>query len=53
MSLLVQRPDVREFRKRFRWLTLAVLILFLAVVGRLVQLQLVLGEDYAAIAREK
>ncbi len=52
MSLLVQRPDVREFRKRFRWLTLAVLILFLAVVGRLVQLQLVLGEDYAAIARE-
>lgn len=52
MSLLVQRPDVSEFRRRFRWLTLVVLLLFLSVVGRMVQLQLVLGEDYAAIARE-
>lgn len=52
MSLLVPRPDVREFRKRFRWLTLAVLVLFLTVTGRMLQLQVLLGEDYASIARD-
>jgi penicillin-binding protein 2 len=52
VSLLVQRPDVSEFRKRFRWLTVVVLVLLLAVVGRMVQLQLLLGDEYAAIARE-
>lgn len=52
MSLLVQRPDVSEFRRRFRWLTLVVLVAFLAIVGRVVQLQLVHGADYQAIAKE-
>ncbi len=52
MSLLVQRPDVGEFRKRFRWLTLFALLVFLTVAGRMLQLQLVLGDDYSAIARE-
>ncbi len=52
MSLLVQRPDVSEFRKRFRWLTLFALIIFLTAGGRMVELQLVLGDDYSAIAHE-
>jgi penicillin-binding protein 2 len=52
MSLLVQRPDVSEFRRRFRWLTLFAVVCFLALGGRLIQLQLLHGEDYSAIARE-
>ncbi len=52
MSLLVQRPDVGEFRKRFRWLTLFAFIVFMTAAGRMLELQLVLGDDYAAIARE-
>ena len=52
MSLLVQRPDVSEFRRRFRWLTLVVVVAFLAIVGRVVQLQLVHRADYQAIAKE-
>ncbi len=52
MSLLVQRPDVSEFRKRFRWLTLVVLLAFMALAGRVVQLQLIHGADYQAIAKE-
>lgn len=52
MSLLVQRPDVSEFRKRFRWLTLFAILCFLAIGARAVQLQLLHGDDYRAIARE-
>lgn len=52
MSLLVQRPDVSEFRKRFRWLTLVVFVAFLTIAGRVVQLQLVHSADYQAIAKE-
>ena len=52
MSLLVQRPDVSEFRRRFRWLTLFAILCFGAIAGRAVQLQLVFSDDYQAIARE-
>jgi penicillin-binding protein 2 len=52
VSLLVQRPDVSEFRKRFRWLTLVVLVAFLAIGARVVQLQLLHSADYQAIAKE-
>jgi penicillin-binding protein 2 len=52
MSLLVQRPDVSEFRRRFRWLTLFVVLCFLALAGRAVQLQLLHHDDYQAIVRE-
>jgi penicillin-binding protein 2 len=52
MSLLVQRPDVSEFRRRFRWLTFFVLICFLGIGGRLIQLMLFYSDDYGAIARE-
>ncbi len=52
MSLLVQRPDVSEFRRRFRWLMLFAVVCFLAIAGRAFQLQLVHADDYRAIARE-
>ncbi len=52
MSLLVQRPDVSEFRRRFRWLTLFAILCFLAIAGRMLQLQLIHSDDYQAIARE-
>jgi penicillin-binding protein 2 len=52
VSLLVQRPDVSEFRRRFRWLMLFAALCFVAIGGRAFQLQLLYSEDYQAIARE-
>ena len=44
MAFLVQRSDVGEFRRRYRWMVLFVLAAFLVLVGRLAQLQLFEGE---------
>lgn len=52
MTLLVPRSDVGEFRKRYKWLALAVFVAFGAVVVRLFQLQVLSGAEYAAIAHE-
>jgi penicillin-binding protein 2 len=52
MTFLVQRSDVGEFRRRYRWLVLAVLAVFLVMIGRLVQLQLVEGDVHRAQARK-
>ncbi len=52
MSLFVQRSDVTEFRKRFRFIALAMALLFLALLGRLFQLQILETDDNKAIARE-
>ena len=51
-DLLVQRSDVGEFRKRFKWLVLVSFLAFGAIVVRLFQLQVMSGADYAAIAHE-
>ncbi len=51
MSLLVQRADVSEFRKRFGWLTLFALVCFIVLGARLFQLQLLHAEEYRSIAR--
>jgi penicillin-binding protein 2 len=51
-NLLVPRSDVGEFRKRYKWMALFVFLAFACVVGRLFQLQIVSGADYAAIAHE-
>ena len=51
-DLLVARSDVGEFRRRYKWMGLFVSLAFLTVVGRLFQLQVVDGTDYAAIAHE-
>ena len=49
--MLVQRSDVGEFRRRYRWLVLFVLLLFMVLIGRLAQLQVVEGDLHRAQAR--
>ncbi|HTQ02608.1 MAG TPA: penicillin-binding protein 2, partial [Polyangiaceae bacterium] len=51
MRLFVQRSDVGEFRRRYRWMVLAVVVAFMALIGRLVLLQLVEGDVHRAQAR--
>lgn len=51
-DLLVARSDVGEFRKRYRWLALSSVVVFLVIIGRLFQLQVIEGEGYAEIAHE-
>lgn len=51
-SLLVPRSDVSEFRKRYRWLALVAFLAFAIVVGRLFQLQVLNGTEYAQTAHE-
>ena len=51
VRLFAQRSDVGEFRRRYRWMVLLVLGFFVAITGRLVQLQLVDGEVHRAQAR--
>jgi penicillin-binding protein 2 len=52
VSLLGQRPDVGEFRKRYPWMALVVLSLMGVLVVKLFLLQVVRHEENAAIARE-
>jgi penicillin-binding protein 2 len=51
-NLLVPRSDVGEFRRRYKWMALVTILAFAVVVGRLFQLQVLEGSDYAAIAHE-
>jgi penicillin-binding protein 2 len=46
------RSDTGEFKRRFRWIALGMAVLFLGLVVRLFQLQIVEGEDHRASARE-
>lgn len=49
---LVPRSNASELRHRFRWLGVVAFLAFFALLARLVQLQLVLGGEYAATAHE-
>jgi len=51
VSVLVQRSDVGEFRRRYKWMVLFVIIAFIALLVRLFQLQIINGDDYRAEAR--
>jgi penicillin-binding protein 2 len=51
VRIFVQRSDVGEFRRRYRWMVLVVIACFLALVGRLIQLQLIEGDVHRAQAR--
>ncbi|HVW28963.1 MAG TPA: penicillin-binding protein 2 [Polyangiaceae bacterium] len=51
MSFLVQRSDVGEFRRRYSWLVLVVLVAFTGLVAKLVQLQIVEADLHRAQAR--
>jgi len=52
MEFLVQRSDVSEFRRRYRWMILAVVATFLVLTARMVQLQIVEGEVHRLEARQ-
>ncbi|MCA9593689.1 MAG: penicillin-binding protein 2 [Myxococcales bacterium] len=51
MTILVQRSDVGEFRRRYRWMVLFALVVMLVLIGRLVQLQVVEAELHKSQAR--
>ena len=46
------RSDVSEFRRRFRWIGLGMVVLFLGLLGRLFQVQVLDAEENKAIAHE-
>lgn len=50
MNRLIARPDAGDFRRRSRWMVLAVLVAFGVLFGRLVQLQVVEAERHRAQA---
>lgn len=52
MTGFIQRSDTSEFRRRFRWIGLFMVVGFLVMMGRLFQLQVLEGEEYRAIAVE-
>jgi len=51
VTILVQRSDVGEFRRRYRWMVLVVVAAFLTLIGRMVQLQIIEGDMHRAQAR--
>jgi penicillin-binding protein 2 len=51
VSFFVQRSDVGEFRRRYSWLVLAVLVAFFGLGAKLVQLQIVEADAHRAQAR--
>jgi len=51
-NLLVPRSDVGEFRRRYKWMALFATLGFAAVLARLVQLQVIDGAQYSAVAHE-
>ncbi len=52
MSLLSVRREVGEFRKRYRWMALFVVVIFSVLLGRMMQLQIRNHDEYAEIAHE-
>jgi penicillin-binding protein 2 len=52
VTLLSQRREVGEFKKRYKWMTLVVLSTFGILAGRAIQLQVLEHDHYATIARE-
>src|SRR5262252_5517799 len=49
--MLVQRSDVGEFRRRYKWMVLFTVLAFMTLLVRLFQLQVVDRDDYRAEAR--
>jgi penicillin-binding protein 2 len=52
MNLLSVRREVGEFKKRYKWMALVVVLVFLVLFARMIQLQLFDYRHYARIARE-
>ncbi len=52
MTRLSTRREVGEFKPRFKWLALSATLGFLVLIGRMVQLQLLEYDKWAAVAQE-
>lgn len=52
MRLLVERSDAGEFRRRYRWMLLLVVLAFLGLIGRAAQLQVFERDIHKAEARD-
>ena len=52
MNLLSVRREVGEFKKRYKWMALVVVLAFTILLGRMIQLQIVEYDHYSEIARE-
>jgi penicillin-binding protein 2 len=52
MNLVSIRRELGEFKKRYKWMALVVVLVMMVVAGRVVQLQIVEHAHYAGIAEE-
>lgn len=52
MITLSQRREVGEFRKRYRWMALFVVLVFGAIIGRIAQVQLFQRDRWSGIAQQ-
>ncbi|MEM7449163.1 MAG: penicillin-binding protein 2 [Myxococcota bacterium] len=52
MTMLSPRREVGEFKKRYKWMALVVLLSFCVLLMRMVQLQLAQGRDWSDVAVE-
>jgi penicillin-binding protein 2 len=52
VSLLSVRREVGEFRKRYKWMALFVVVVFTVITGRMMQISVLETEHYSEIARE-
>lgn len=52
MITLSQRREVGEFRKRYRWMALFVVLVFLGIIIRIAQVQLIDSERWSSIAQQ-
>ncbi len=51
-TVLVPRSDVGEFRPRYKYLAVFVIVCFVAIIVRLFTLQIINGDEYARTAHE-
>lgn len=52
MITLSQRREVGEFRKRYRWMALFVVLVFLGIIIRIAHVQLVQSDRWSSIAQQ-
>ena len=52
MTILSHRREVGEFKRRYKWMALIVLVVFGVLLGRMVQLQVVQADRWAGIAQD-
>lgn len=51
-DLISVRQELNEFKRRYKWMALFVVVIFCIVLGRFVQLQLIMHKHYRRLAKE-